>query len=1179
MNLKFKLILTLLVTVQSTFAAVNDRCTGRTGICIATSTCSNFGGDNFSGKCPDDADNIKCCDNIPCQANDGRKGKCVFNDQCDGDQISGKCPGGNDFKCCVPKYNQTSNYIGTTCSYDGLSGTCQYDNKCKGFNVSGRCPGPTNIKCCFPMKTCTGNDGSSGSCLPTDQCETGYTESGKCPGGTTIKCCLPKPNLNPIGTDCTYDGLKGKCQYVNKCNDGFTVTGKCPGSSNIKCCIPKTTCSNGSSSGVCIPSDQCSTGNTVSNKCPGGNSIKCCLPDPINTPCTYEGLSGTCQYDNNCNGFNVSGKCPGASNIKCCLPKNTCSDGNQTGTCLPVDQCSTGNAVDNICQGTGNIKCCLPKPEPIPSTCSYEGLSGKCIDSSNCDLSSSFTVDNECPGTGANIKCCIPKQTCSDDNQTGSCIPSSQCSGRTVGKLCKGGNDILCCLPEKPEPSQTSCEYQGLKGVCKNANDCNSDSSTFTVDGQCPQFGGDIKCCLPRVECDDGEGECITEKQCSEDGGTSVSKKCLKYGNDIKCCKKDDNNNPTNPTTEVLCKYQGLTGICKNANECNSDSNTFTVDGQCPQFSGDIKCCLPREICDDGEGECVTEKQCREDGGYTESKKCMIFEDGIKCCKKGKSNNNPTNPTTETPCQYQALKGVCKNVNECNSDSSTFTVDGECPQFGNDIKCCLPRVTCDDGEGDCITEKQCSIDGGTSVSKKCMNFGYAIKCCKKGDIPIEGVGDPCKADDGTEGTCMVMDNCPSGLTVRRKCNGPDNVRCCLPETWSPPIGGGQGTYDEEAKCKPPTVTSNEKLIWDEFKKRINNDYGVAALMGNLWSESGLNPQNLQDSKEGPQTADCPNCVNMSDDEYTSQVDSNKYTSFASDDNAYGLAQWKEKSRKTALYNFAKNEKKTSIGDLNMQIEFLWQELNTLFNEPGISNDDDSYEVLPILKSATSVEYASKIVLTRFERLGGRYDTEVQKERLCKSNYYYYKYAKGYNKGNIPGASVAFSWETKKKGNDNNGTQLYRALIDEFCADKTYQSCDHNVAAAVKWSGADDSFPCQSTATQYDHMLKRTDLWEYKGKYVDFIKQIRPGDIIIYPKPSANVAGHVVLYVGNNEVIKKYPHQTTAAFTSASLNDRSPGCGDEEGSYNESKYHVFRYKGNYDGDLKNFDPGNRSAFHD
>ena len=64
---------------------------------------------------------------------------------------------------------------------------------------------------------------------------------------------------------------------------------------------------------------------------------------------------------------------------------------------------------------------------------------------------------------------------------------------------------------------------------------------------------------------------------------------------------------------------------------------------------------------------------------------------------------------------------------------------------------------------------------------------------------------------------------------------------------------------------------------------------------------------------------------MSDAEYTAAVDNGSYTNFVHDKAGYGLAQWTYYSRKQALFDYAKAAA-ASIGDLNMQLAFLWQEL-------------------------------------------------------------------------------------------------------------------------------------------------------------------------------------------------------------------------------------------------------------
>lgn len=141
---------------------------------------------------------------------------------------------------------------------------------------------------------------------------------------------------------------------------------------------------------------------------------------------------------------------------------------------------------------------------------------------------------------------------------------------------------------------------------------------------------------------------------------------------------------------------------------------------------------------------------------------------------------------------------------------------------------------------------------------------------------------------------------------------------------------------------------NAEKIWKWFWERIGNDFGVAGLMGNLCAESGLDPENLQNSYE--------RLLGMTDREYTNAVDNGQYSEerFVSDSAGYGLAQFTARERKQALYDFARL-KGTSIGDLQMQMEFIWTELGRNYRS-----------VLDTLFSAKSVREASDAVMLKYE---------------------------------------------------------------------------------------------------------------------------------------------------------------------------------------------------------------------
>lgn len=142
-------------------------------------------------------------------------------------------------------------------------------------------------------------------------------------------------------------------------------------------------------------------------------------------------------------------------------------------------------------------------------------------------------------------------------------------------------------------------------------------------------------------------------------------------------------------------------------------------------------------------------------------------------------------------------------------------------------------------------------------------------------------------------------------------------------------------------------------------------------MGNLFAESGLIPTNLQNSYESK--------LGMNDASYTAAVDNGSYTNFTHDSAGYGLAQWTYWSRKQGLFQLCKSRGK-SIGDLNTQLDFLYQELTTSYSQ-----------LLKILKITSSVEEASNLVVTQFERPVDQ-SFDALKQRALYSQRYFNTYS-------------------------------------------------------------------------------------------------------------------------------------------------------------------------------------------
>lgn len=165
--------------------------------------------------------------------------------------------------------------------------------------------------------------------------------------------------------------------------------------------------------------------------------------------------------------------------------------------------------------------------------------------------------------------------------------------------------------------------------------------------------------------------------------------------------------------------------------------------------------------------------------------------------------------------------------------------------------------------------------------------------------------------------------------------------------------------------------TNEERIWNYLKGKGLNDYAVSGAMGNLYAESALNPMNLQQSYEKK--------LGYTDEDYTHDVDSGEYDNFVKDSAGYGLAQWTYWTRKRNLLEFAQAESR-SIGDLEMQLDFLYKELTTNYKS-----------VMNALKRATSVREASDVMLLKFEKPKNQSES-VQEKRAEYGQKYYDKYA-------------------------------------------------------------------------------------------------------------------------------------------------------------------------------------------
>lgn len=155
-----------------------------------------------------------------------------------------------------------------------------------------------------------------------------------------------------------------------------------------------------------------------------------------------------------------------------------------------------------------------------------------------------------------------------------------------------------------------------------------------------------------------------------------------------------------------------------------------------------------------------------------------------------------------------------------------------------------------------------------------------------------------------------------------------------------------------------TTDSTAGRIWKALRAAGLSEAGAAGLMGNLKAESDLDPQNVQNTFESK--------LGYTDQGYTVEVDYGTYKDFATDGAGYGLAQWTYHTRKAALLEYAKAQKK-SVGDLDMQLEFLVKELR-----------EDYPALFGQLCTAADARAASDAVLTQFERPADMSESVKQK---------------------------------------------------------------------------------------------------------------------------------------------------------------------------------------------------------
>ena len=277
--------------------------------------------------------------------------------------------------------------------------------------------------------------------------------------------------------------------------------------------------------------------------------------------------------------------------------------------------------------------------------------------------------------------------------------------------------------------------------------------------------------------------------------------------------------------------------------------------------------------------------------------------------------------------------------------------------------------------------------------------------------------------------------------------------------------------------------TTEEQIWNYLMNQINNPYGVAGLMGNMFAESGLKSTNLQNTYEKK--------LGMTDETYTMSVDNGDYTNFVYDKAGYGLVQWTYWNLKKYLLDFARARNK-SIGDLEMQLECVCTQFKTQYTK-----------VWSALTSATSVKGASNTVLLQFERPADQ-SVSVQNKRAEYGQKYYDKFCStsnkeetnmGYSRQKV--VDLVKSWQGK---NEADGS--YKTIIDIYNSvapfprntkmEYSWAWCACTWSALAKKLGYVPIMPIEISCYYIIEEAKKMGIWVENDAYVP-----SPGDAILY----------------------------------------------------------------------------------
>lgn len=393
----------------------------------------------------------------------------------------------------------------------------------------------------------------------------------------------------------------------------------------------------------------------------------------------------------------------------------------------------------------------------------------------------------------------------------------------------------------------------------------------------------------------------------------------------------------------------------------------------------------------------------------------------------------------------------------------------------------------------------------------------------------------------------------------------------------------QTIYDWVSKYQMPSSASDMNLTGDNvarafaffIQKGFSNEQ-AAGILGNLAGESGLNPENVQDSynrREG-----------IEDGEYNpldlwwwgTDDDGNKVRR----DAGYGIAQWTSRSRKerfSALAEFLGPDEDGNIyGSLDNQLDLVWYELTGEPAVPGVTGGNYGF-VYDHLTATTTIEEATISWVQKYERPQSLIDNEskgydflvelYRDDRIKHAEEIYEKYAgkfsggtgcEGSNADAFISTITAYAWPNIVPNNSiatHPAKDEYTEAIKVAKTNNEYTGggnaygggidCGAFVTRVLRDSGFDPKYNSDvggwgsmgggATTYQKDYLDAN-----WRAIEVNDTSDLLPGDVAmqVYDRShDSGASGHTFLFIG-----------TVAGFetnvASSSLDSRAPAAGHE-----------------------------------